>query len=153
MSDAYTAVDTICLEDYNGKWILSDLSDGTCAELTAPNELSAITTGYSGNCLGSHNEPGRQRELTLRLVKGSLDDKRLNSNYNLWKDRSDSFVPLRGYFTKLIKNSYGADTVDTVECYFGLPSGQPTQATITDGNTEQVVSVYTIRFGNSKRVM
>lgn len=153
MADAYTGKDTICLEDYNGKWVLTDFADGTVAELSAPNELSALTTGYNGNSLGSHNEPGRQREFTLRLVKGSSDDKRLNTNYNLWKDRSDSFVPLRGFFTKLVKNSAGANTVDTVECYFGLPTGQPTQSSIMDGNTEQVVSIYTLRFGNSKRVM
>lgn len=153
MSDAYTGIDTICLEDKDGKWILTDLADGTVAELTAPNELSAITTGYNGNSLGSHNEPGRQRELTLRIVKGSSDDKRLNKNYNLWKDRSNSFIPLTGYFTKLVKNSVGANTTDTVECFFGLPTGQPAQQSIMDGNTEQVVSIYTIRFGNSRRVM
>ena len=153
MSDAYTGIDSICLEDYMGKWILTDLADGTVAELTAPNELSTITTGYNGNSLGSHNEPGRQRELTIRLVKGSSDDKRLNKNYNLWKDRSDTFIPLTGYFTKLVKNSAGANTLDTVECYFGLPTGQPTQSSVMDGNTEQVVSIYTIRFGNSRRVM
>lgn len=153
MTDAYTGKDTICLEDFNGKWVLNGLADGTVAELSAPNELSATTTGYNGNSLGSHNEPGRQRELTLRLVKGCLDDKRLNTNYNLWKDRSDSFIPLKGFFTKLIKNESGANVLDTVECYFGLPAGQPTQQTIVDGNTEQVVSVYTIRFGNSRRIM
>lgn len=153
MADAYTGQDTIILEDYNGKWVLTGLGKGTVAELNAPNELGTVDTGYNGNSLGSHNEPGRQRELTLRLVKGCSDDKRLNNNYNLWKDRSDSFVPLRGYFTKLIKNAYGANTYDTVECYFGLPSGQPTQQTVTDGNTDQVESVYVIKFGNSKRVM
>ena len=153
MPSVYTSVDTICLEDYNGKWILTDLADGVVAELNAPNELSTMTTGYNGNSLGSHNEPGRQRELTLRLVKGSSDDKRLNANYNLWKDRSDSFLPLKGFFTKLIKNEAGSNTLDTVECYFGLPTGQPTQSSVMDGNTEQVVSIYTIRFGNSKRVM
>ena len=76
--DAYTAKDTIVCEDYSGDWILSDFADGTVAELSAPNELSTMTTGYNGNSLGSHNEPGRQRELSLRLVKGSDDDKRLN---------------------------------------------------------------------------
>lgn len=152
MTEAYTSVDTLAFEDNEGKWILNDFADGVVAELSAPNELSAITTGYNGNALGSHNEPGRQRELTLRVVKGSYDDKRLNKNYNLWKDRSITFKPLKSYFTKLIALDNG-NTTDTVECYFGLPTGQPTQQTITDGNTDQVVSVYTIRYANSKRVM
>lgn len=151
--DAYTAQDVIICEDYSGDWVLSDLADGTVAELSAPNELSTTTTGYNGNSLGSHNEPGRQRECTLRVVKGSNDDKRLNKNYNLWKNRDIRFRPLKMSFTKNIAHSDGSFTKDTVECFFGLPSGQPVQMQDTAGNTEQVVSVYMIRFGNSERSM
>lgn len=151
--DAYTAKDTIVCEDYSGDWILSDFADGTVAELSAPNELSTMTTGYNGNSLGSHNEPGRQRELSLRLVKGSNDDKRLNKAYNMWKNRDLRFRPLKMSFTKNVAHSDGSVTVDTVECFFGLPTGQPTQMQDTAGNTEQVISIYSIRFGNSERSM
>lgn len=151
--DAYTAQDTLICEDYQGEWVLSDLADGTVAELAAPNELSATTTGYNGNSLGAHNEPGRQRECTLRIVKGSNDDKRLNKNYNLWKNRDLRYKPMTMSFTKNIAHEDGSVTRDTVECYFGLPAGQPVQMTDTTGNTEQVVSVYMIRFGNSERSM
>lgn len=153
MANAYTANDVIVASDYNGDWILSDFADGTVAELSAPNELSAITTGYNGNSLGSHNEPGRQRDLTLRVVKGSSDDKRLNVSYNLWKNRDRKFKPLTITFTKNIAHSDGSITNDKVTCWFGLPTGQPTQMVDTNGNTEQVVSIYTIRFGNSERSM
>lgn len=151
--DSYTAQDTITMTDYNGEWLLADFADGTVAELAAPNELSSMTTGYNGNGLGSHNEPGRQRQLTLRVVKGSTDDKRLNSNYNLWKNRDIRFRPIQGSFTKNIAHSDGSMTNDTVECFFGLPAGQPTQMTDTAGNTEQVVSIYMLRFADSNRTM
>lgn len=151
--DSYTAQDIIVCEDYTGDWILSDLADGTVAELSAPNELSTTTTGYNGNSLGSHNEPGRQRECTLRVVKGSNDDKRFNKNYNLWKNRDMRFRPLKMTFTKNVAHEDGSVTRDTVECFFGLPSGQPVQMQDTAGNTEQVVSVYMLRFGNSERSM
>lgn len=151
--DSYTAQDIIVCEDNSGDWVLSDLADGTVAELSAPNELSTTTTGYNGNSLGSHNEPGRQRECTLRVVKGSGDDKRLNKNYNLWKNRDIRFRPLKMTFTKNVAHSDGSITKDKVECFFGLPSGQPVQMQDTAGNTEQVVSVYMIRFGNSERSM
>lgn len=153
MTDAYTAKDTIVCTDYQGSFILSDFADGTVAELSAPNELSATSTGYNGNSLGSHNEPGRQRELTIRLVKGSSDDKRFNKNYNLWKNRDLRFEPFTMTFTKNVAHSSEPVTVDTVECFFGLPAGQPTQMQDTAGNNEQVISVYTIRFGNSERSM
>lgn len=151
--DAYTANDTLIVKDYQGEFILSDLADGTVAELSAPNELSATTTGYNGNSLGAHNEPGRQRECTLRIVKGSGDDKRLNKAYNMWKNRDIRFKPIKMTFVKNIGHEDGTITKDTVECYFGLPAGQPTQMTDVTGNTEQVVSIYMLRFGNSERSM
>ncbi len=151
--DSYTAEDILICKDYQGEWVLSDFADGTVAELSAPNEISQMTTGYNGNSLGAHNEPGRQRECTLRIVKGSNDDKRLNKAYNMWKNRDLRYKPLNMTFTKNIAHNDGSITKDTVECYFGLPAGQPTQMTDVAGNTDQVVSVYMIRFGNSKRSM
>lgn len=153
MSDSYTAQDTITMTDYNGKWLLADFADGTAAELSAPNELSSMTTGYNGNGLGAHNEPGRQRELTLKVIKGSADDKRLNTNYTLWRNRDIRFQPLQASFTKNVAHTSGSMTNDTVECFFGLPAGQPVQMLDTAGNIEQVVSVYMIRFANSNRTM
>lgn len=153
MTDSYTAQDIIICEDYEGQWILSDFADGTVAELSAPNELSTMTTGYNGNSLGAHNEPGRQRECTLRIVKAGSDDKRLNKNYNMWKNRDLRFKPLSMSFTKNVAHSDGSVTRDTVECYFGLPAGQPTQSMDMAGSTDQVVSIYMLRFGNSERSM
>ena len=151
--DAYTASDSIVCTDYSGDWILTDFADGTVAELGAPNDLSTTSTGFNGNSLGAHNEPGRQRELSLRLIKGSGDDKRINKNYNMWKNRDIRFKPLKMTFTKNVAHSDGTVTPDTVECFFGLPAGQPSQMQDTAGNTDQVVSVYSIRFANSERSM
>lgn len=151
MTDSYTSQDIITCEDYQGKWVLTDFATGNVAELSAPNELSSISTGYNGNSLGAHNEPGRQRELTLQIVKAGNDDKRFNKNYNMWKNRDLRFKPLKMTFTKNVAHSDGSVTNDTVTCYFGLPSGQPTQAMNTEGDTAQVVSEYMIRFGNSER--
>lgn len=151
MTDAYTASDVIIAEDYRGEWVLTGFADGTVAELTAPNDLSTTSTGYNGNSLGAHNEPGRQRELNLRLVKACSDDKRFNENYNLWKNRDSRFKPLTMRFTKNVGHSDGTITNDTVSCYFGLPAAQPTQASDMAGSTDQVTSVYMWRFGNSER--
>ncbi len=53
--DSYTAEDILICKDYQGEWVLSDFADGTVAELSAPNEISQMTTGYNGNSLGAHN--------------------------------------------------------------------------------------------------
>lgn len=151
MADAYTSQDVIQLKDYQGEWILSDFADGGVAELANPNELATVTTGYNGNGLGAHNEPGRQRVLTIRLVKASSDDKRLNETFELWKKRDIRFRPIEAKFTKNVGHSDGSITHDTTECYFGLPTGAPVALTDTTGNTEQSVSVYTITFADYKR--
>lgn len=153
MADSYTSLDTISLTDYNGEFILSDFADGTVAELSAPNELATITTGYNGNGLGAHNEPGRQRSLTLRLVKASQDDKRLNETLELWKKRDSRFKPIKAVFTKNVGHSDGSITSDTTECYFGLPAGVPVVSMDTTGNIEQVVSVYSFTFADYKRIV
>lgn len=151
--DSYTASDVIIIKDYRGEFVLSDFADGTVAQLAAPNELSQTSTGWNGNSLSAHNEPGRQRECTIRLVKASRDDKRLNENYNLWKNRDMRFKPIQATFTKNVGHGDGSITKDTVECFAGFPAGQPEQVTDVAGNTDQVVSVYMIRFGNSERSM
>ena len=153
MADAYTSQDVLQFTDYQGEWILSDFADGGVAELAAPNELATVTTGYNGNGLGAHNEPGRQRTLTLRLVKASGDDKRLNETFELWKKRDLRFKPISAKFTKNVGHSNGSITQDTTECYFGLPTGAPVSLTDTTGNTEQSVSVYTITFADYKRIL
>lgn len=151
--DSYTAQDIIIVKDHRGEFVLSDFADGTVAQLSAPNELSQTTTGWNGNSLAAHNEPGRQRECTLRIVKASEDDKRLNENYNLWKNRDMRFKPLQITFTKNVGHGDGSITKDTMECFAGYPAGQPEQATDAAGNTDQVVSQYMIRFANSERSM
>ena len=140
--DSYTASDVIIIKDYRGEFVLSDFADGTVAQLAAPNELSQTSTGWNGNSLSAHNEPGRQRECTIRLV-----------NYNLWKNRDMRFKPIQATFTKNVGHGDGSITKDTVECFAGFPAGQPEQVTDVAGNTDQVVSVYMIRFGNSERSM
>ncbi|MDE5888435.1 MAG: hypothetical protein K2H20_00270 [Bacilli bacterium] len=150
--NSYTAQDVIICEDKDGDWILSDFGNGTVADLTAPNEVSNTNTGYNGNSLAAHNEPGRQRECTLRIVKGSSDDKRLKKNYNLWKNRDLRFKPLNMTFTKTLGHGDGTLTQDTTECYFGIPAGTPGKQMNTEGDTEQLVSVYMIRFGNSEDI-
>ena len=73
--------------------------------------------------------------------------------FELWKKRDMRFKPLKMSFTKNITHSDGNVTHDTVECYFGLPTGVPVQSIDTTGNVEQVVSVYTLTFADYKRLV
>ncbi len=153
MTDAYTALDLIEITDYRGTFALTDYANGNVAELSTPNELSSMTTGYNGNGLAAHNEPGRQRVLTLRLVKGSGQDRRLNETFELWKKRDGRFKPLKAACTKNIGHGDGSITHDTTTVFFGIPGNAPTTFINTEGDIEQLVSIFTFNFADYERTL
>lgn len=143
---AYTSADII---EINGRQ-LTGLADGDCVVITFPNELSAIKTGKNGNNIASHNETGRNAEIALRIIKGCSDDKFLASLVNAWKDRLDSFEPMTASFSKLITVD-GGKTTETITCDFGIPVKDVETKENVEGDTEQAVSIYSLRFGDHKR--
>lgn len=151
MSSVYTAQDTILFTDHKGEFTVTDLATGNVAEITAPNEMATVSTGFNGNSLLAHNEPGRQRQLVLRVVKGSGDDKRLNSWLLGWQNRSLLWKPANATLTKNLVNEQGKSFEDTYELMSGAPTGAPVTTVNTEGDIEQVVSVYTILFANNNR--
>ncbi len=77
-----TSQDTIKI---NGR-ILNDLMDGDCVTITYPNDLMKVKTGKNGNSIYSYDYSGQQAEVTLRVLRGSGDDKYLNGLLNLLKN-------------------------------------------------------------------
>ncbi len=151
--DAYTAQDIIILEDFEGDWILSDFANGTVLQAQQTGSKSNTTTGYNANSLAAHDETGRQREVTIRIIKGSPDDKRLNRFYTMWDKHDLRYKPLNGQFTKVIGHGDTTMTNNTLSVFFGNPKDSPEEAVDRNGNTDQLVSVYVITFGNSERSM
>jgi hypothetical protein len=145
---AYTAQDIL---EFDGE-LLTNFGEGDVAVITYPNELHGMKTGKGGNTIGAHNEMGREAELSLRVIKGSPDDKRLNSKIIAWKTRSSDFTPSTASFTKIISVDGGvANEVTSLK--FGLPVKVVETKENTEGDTEQVISVYTFRFGDSDRAL
>ena len=151
MANAYTGQDIIKITYNAVTRILQDIADNDVITITYPNDLSTISTGKNGNSLGAHNEQGRIAEHGLRIVKGSDDDKFLNSIISDWLNKSDNFSPFNMEFTKVIKDGTGKTSFDTTDLFFGLPVKQVEVSSNLAGETEQVVSVYNFRYGNSKR--
>lgn len=145
---AFTANDIIEVDDE----LVTALANGDCAIITYPNDKMGMVTGKGGNTVGAHNEMGREADLVLRVVRGSPDDKRLNSRIIEWESRSENFKPITATFTKVIVVDGGiANEVTTLK--FGLPTkGVETRENV-EGDTEQVIAIYNIRFGDSKRAL
>lgn len=148
-STAITGRDVLVL---NGRLIIG-LADGDNSALTHPNELFTVKTGKDGNSLYAYNTTGQQGELTLRLVRGCADDIILNSLMRLMQADPASFILLQGQLVKRIGDGRGIVRNDTVVMLGGVFSKQVDTTSNAEGNTDQAVSVYQMRFGNVFRAV
>lgn len=146
--EAYSGVDIL---EFAGR-LLNDFADGDVAVVTYPNEISATKTGKNGNSVAVHNEMGRIAELSLRVVKGSGDDKFLNSIVTNWKKRSGNFSPVNATFTKVINVDNGIAN-EITSMFSGVPTKPVETKENVEGDTEQAIAVYSFRFGDSDRAI
>lgn len=146
---ALTGSDTINLNNR----VFSDLADGNCVELTFPNDIANVKTGKDGNSIYGLNSSGKQCELKIRLIRGSNDDKFLN---NLLAQQQNNFagtVLLIGQFIKKLGDGAGNITSDTYITSGGVFTKQVEAKTNVEGETEQSVAIYTIKFSNAPRAI
>lgn len=144
-----TGDDTIKLNDR----VLSDFADGEIAGLTFPNALMEVKTGKNGNSLFAFNQSGKQCEVSLRVMRGSADDKFLQNLLTLMMNSPTTFILLQGSFIKSIGTGSGSVVSDTYVLSGGVFTKQIEVNSHTDGSTDQAVSVYHIKFTNSPRVI
>ncbi len=133
--------------------VLSDLADGNCVELTFPNDIANVKTGKNGNSIYGLNESGKQCEVKLRIIRASADDKLLN---NLLAQQQANFagtVLVTGQFIKKIGDGQGNITSDTYIMSGGVFTKIPEAKTNVEGETEQSVAMYTLKFSNAPRVL
>lgn len=148
-SVALTGNDTIIV---NGR-VMSDLADQDIATLGFPNEVASLKTGKNGNSIYSLNETGKQADLVLRIVKGSNDDKFLNGIMASQEINFAGFILLSGEFVKKIGDGQGNITKDTYIMSGGIFVNQIDAKSNTEGDTEQSVSIYKMKFSNAPRIL
>lgn len=133
--------------------VLNDLADGNCIELTFPNDIANVKTGKNGNSIYGLNESGKQCELKLRVIRGSSDDKFLN---NLLAQQQANFagtVLMIGQFIKKLGDGQGNITSDTYIMSGGVFTKQVEGKSNVEGETEQSIAIYTVKFSNAPRVL
>ncbi len=146
---ALSGDDTIVLNNT----VLNDLADGNCVDLTFPNDIGNVKTGKDGNSIYGFNASGKQCEVKLRVIRGATADKFLN---NLLAQQQANFagtVLLTGTFIKKLGNGTGAITSDTYILSGGIFTKQVEGKTNVEGETEQSVAMYTLKFSNAPRVL
>lgn len=146
---ALSGSDTISLNNR----IFSDLADGDCVALTFPNDIANVKTGKNGNSIYGLNESGKQCEVKIRVVRGSSDDKFLNNLLTQQQANFAGSVLLIGQFIKKLGDGTGNILSDTYILSGGVFTKQVEAKTNVEGETEQSISIYTMKFSNSPRVL
>lgn len=149
MSVALSGSDTINLNNR----VFADLADGNCVELTFPNDIAQVRTGKNGNSIYGLNETGKQAEVKIRVLRGSADDKFLNNLMAQQQANFAGFPLMIGQFIKKIGDGLGNITSDTYIMSGGVFTKQIEGKMNVEGETEQSIAIYTIKFTNAPRVL
>lgn len=145
---ALSGQDTIIINNR----VLVGLADGNCVELTFPNEIASVKTGKNGNSIYGFNESGKQADVKLRMIRGSADDQFLNNLISQQQQNFSGTVLMIGQFIKKLGDGAGNITSDTYVMSGGVFTKQVEGKTNTEGDVEQSIAMYTIRFSNSPRI-
>jgi len=146
---ALSGNDTVVLNNR----IFADFADGNVAELTFPNDIASVKTGKDGNSIYGLNESGKQSELKVRVIRGSSDDKFLNGLLAQQQINFAGFPLMVGQFIKKIGDGEGNIKSDTYIMSGGVFTKQVEAKSNVEGESEQSVAIYTLKFSNSPRVI
>lgn len=146
---ALSGADTLTINNR----VFSDFADANYAELTYPNDIANVKTGKNGNSIYGFNESGKQCELKLRIVRASSDDKFLNSLLAAQQNNFAGTTLMIGQFVKSIGDGQGNITSDTYVVSGGIFTKQVEGKSNAEGDTEQSIAMYTIKFSNAPRAI
>lgn len=133
--------------------VLSDLADGNCVEMTFPNDIASVKTGKNGNSIYGLNETGKQCEVKIRIIRGSADDKFMLSLLAQQQQNFAGFPLMIGNFIKKIGDGLGNIASDQYIMSGGVHTKIPEAKTNVEGESEQSVAMYTLKFSNAPRVI
>ena len=152
MSVALTGKDTISLGSRGlALRIFADLADGDVAVLDFPNNLVEAKTGKNGNTIYAFNSTGVVATATIRVLRGSADDKYLNAELNRFKLDPPAYTLIDGEFVKRVGDGIGNVTNDVYSLDGGIVQKMPNMKENVEGDIEQGIAIWQVIFANSDR--
>ncbi len=136
-----------------GGLVLQDFADGDYTDLKFPNEIAAVKTGKNGNSIYAFNTMGFQVDVTIRVIRGSRDDKFLNGLVRQWTKDPAGFLLINAEMVKRAGDGRGRITYDTYVVSGGVPTRFPGAKGNSEGDTEQAVAIYEFKFTNNNRAI
>lgn len=134
--------------------VINDLASDDVTAITFPEDLAAMKTGKNRNSIYAKNEAGNNATMVLRMVRGSSDDKFLQSKIVSQEKDFAAFALAEGEFVKRVGDGEGGEVLRDV---YTLQGGYFTRKVDvkenTSGDTEQAISVYNMMFAVAERGM
>lgn len=149
MTDVYTGSDTI---EIDGN-LINDCANGKVVEVRFPNNISNSEKGKDNNSMITYIANGDICEVTIRVLIGGRTDQYLNLRKAQLKKDSASFVGMKGKFVKRVGDGSGATKKITYNLKNGVFMKNVEAETDTDGDINQTVAVYQIRFTEGDRTI
>ena len=88
MSVALTGKDTTIIDTRR----LTDFATGDVVLIDAPNNLVEVKQGKNGNAIYAYNATGKQVTATIRVIRGTADDKYLAARMQEYINDPAAFV-------------------------------------------------------------
>lgn len=152
MSVSLTGKDTIAIGSRGlSLRVFADLADGDTGVLDFANNLVEAKTGKNGNTIYAFNSTGKVVTATVRVIRGSADDKFLNSEMNRYLLDPAAYTLLDGEIIKRVGDGEGNVTSDVYSIDGGCIQKMPAVKENVEGDTEQAVTIWQIIFANSDR--
>jgi hypothetical protein len=133
--------------------LITDLAHGEVAKLTYESDLVTIKTGKNGNCIYAKNETGNQATLELHVLRGSADDKFLNGELSSYNADPSRYVLMSAELTKVLGDGTGKVNQDTYILTGGVITKAVEASSNVEGDVEQAVSLYTMKFALAPRAI
>lgn len=125
----------------------TNVPHGDIGVLTFPNELVTVKIGKNQNAIFAKNAQGDEADFVLRVLKGSYDDKFLDALINAQNNDFPSFQTLTATLTKRLGGGNNGTIVnDKYILQGGIFSKRVEAKENIDGDVEQAVSVYSMKF-------
>lgn len=149
MTVSLTGNDTLVIAGIN----ITDTADGDWFTIAFDNDLANLKRGKNGNAIFAENAMGVVGAATLRLIRGSPDDKAMNSILQQQLQDFAAFELLDGQFTKRVGDGSGNVGGDTGQMSGGIFQRNVDSKSNAEGDTEQSVAIYRLEFANVQRAI
>lgn len=149
MSVALTGKDITILNDR----IFNDLATAETVHIEFPNDLVDGKTGKNGNTVYAFNATGLVVNVTLRLILGSADDKFMNAQRANYINDPAGYILLQERFIKNVGDGKSNKTPIIYQLNGGVISKMTEGRENVEGDIEQAIAIYLIKFANSARLV